>query len=228
MSDPLIVDVYAGDVAGKPDWSKLVAAGPPWHGAIIKATEGLHYAPPWFGWNWDAIRSASGSRFGVDFFRGCYHYLRFDLGGIEQARAFISRQFEALLVDVRRDGVFGHDYKSALQEDLQSRGEPLPEYRLKGASGPDHRKVFLVEIVLRGEAIASASGPTKKEAEQEAARLALEQRHPDRALELDDRPRDRGGHLEQMLSRPRDAFCVCNRDEYAEVLQLLLDVGRRG
>jgi len=76
--------------------------------------------------------------------------------------------------DIRRHGLSGQDHKSSLQEYLQSHDEPLPEYRLAGTLGPDHRKLFEVEVVVRGEPIASATGPSKKEAEQEAARLALE------------------------------------------------------
>ena len=63
-------------------------------------------------------------------------------GGIEHARAFIVREFAPLLDDVRRDGVTGQDYKSALQELLQSRDLPLPDYRLVGTAGPDHRKLL--------------------------------------------------------------------------------------
>ena len=95
-------------------------------------------------------------------------------GGVEQVWAFIAREFEPLLADVRQHGVAGQDYKSALQEHLQSRDQPLPEYRLAGSIGPDHRKQFQVEVVLRGEAVAEGTGPSKKEAEQEAARLALD------------------------------------------------------
>ena len=95
-------------------------------------------------------------------------------GGIEQVQAFIAREFGPLLARVREHGVVGDDYKSALQEDLQSHDRPLPEYRLVGTVGPDHRKQFLVEVVVLGEALAQASGPSKKEAEQEAARLALD------------------------------------------------------
>jgi ribonuclease-3 len=95
-------------------------------------------------------------------------------GGIEQVQAFIAREFDPLLARVREHGVAGDDYKSALQEYLQSRDRPLPEYRLVGTVGPDHRKQFLVEVVVLGEALAQASGPSKKEAEQEAARLALD------------------------------------------------------
>ena len=95
-------------------------------------------------------------------------------GGIEQARAFIMREFAALIDDVRQHGVAGQDYKSALQEYLQSHDRGLPEYRLAGTLGPDHRKLFQVEVMVGGEALAEASGSSKKEAEQEAARLALD------------------------------------------------------
>ncbi len=95
-------------------------------------------------------------------------------GGIEQARAFIAREFAALIADVREHGVAGQDYKSALQEYLQSHDRGLPEYRLAGTLGPDHRKLFQVEVMVGGEALAEASGSSKKEAEQEAARLALD------------------------------------------------------
>ena len=95
-------------------------------------------------------------------------------GGIVQAQAFIVRELTPLLNDVREGGAVGKDYKSALQEYLQSRDRSLPEYRLAGTIGPDHRKQFQVEAVLDGQAVAEGGGPSKKEAEQEAARLALE------------------------------------------------------
>ena len=95
-------------------------------------------------------------------------------GGMEHARAFILREFGALLDAVRRDGVGAQDYKSALQELLQARDLPLPEYRLVGSLGPDHRKLFEIEVGVRGERLATATGASKKEAEQEAARVALE------------------------------------------------------
>ncbi len=94
-------------------------------------------------------------------------------GGIEQARAFILGDFAPLVAEIRRDGLAGQDHKSALQEYLQSRDEPLPEYRLTGTLGPDHSKLFQVEVSVRGETLAEATGASKKEAEQEAARLAL-------------------------------------------------------
>ena len=96
-------------------------------------------------------------------------------GGIEHVRAFIVREFAPLFADVQQHGVAGsQDYKSALQELLQARDQPLPEYRLVGTMGPDHRKLFQVEVVVNGEALAESTGPSKKEAEQDAARAALD------------------------------------------------------
>jgi ribonuclease III len=95
-------------------------------------------------------------------------------GGVEAARRFILAQLAPRLDEVRSPDFFARDYKSALQEHVQSRDIALPEYRLVSESGPDHRKTFLVEARLRGEAIAEGTGRSKKEAEQEAARRALE------------------------------------------------------
>jgi ribonuclease-3 len=94
-------------------------------------------------------------------------------GGLEPVRTFIIREFAPLLGEVRDRGLSAHDHKSALQEYLQSVDRPLPEYHVAGVVGPDHHKRFLVEVAVRGEAIAQASGLSKKQAEQEAARLAL-------------------------------------------------------
>jgi ribonuclease III len=94
-------------------------------------------------------------------------------GGIEQARAFIVREFAPLVAEVKEGGMAGQDFKSALQEHLQAADRPLPEYRLTGTIGPDHRKQFQVTVLVGGEALADAVGPSKKEAEQEAARLTL-------------------------------------------------------
>jgi ribonuclease-3 len=66
------------------------------------------------------------------------------------------------------------DHKSALQEWLQERGRDVVEYRLTDTSGPDHQKTFAVEIWHEGKQLSSSSGKTKKEAEQGAAKVALE------------------------------------------------------
>jgi ribonuclease III len=95
-------------------------------------------------------------------------------GGIEQARAFITREFAGLLAEAHDGSLHGQDHKSALQELLQSNDRPLPEYRLVGAAGPDHRKEFQVQVSVGGEPVAQGTGASKKDAEQEAARLAIE------------------------------------------------------
>src|SRR5580765_9089865 len=98
-------------------------------------------------------------------------------GGIEQAQKFIESQFADLVEEARRSGAaasFTEDWKSALQEYLQSHGRGLPAYRLAAEVGPDHRKSFVVEVVVEGEPVANAEGRSKKEAAQAAAKAALE------------------------------------------------------
>lgn len=99
-------------------------------------------------------------------------------GGLPAATRFIDSQFEAALDELRAgrsvSGLVG-DHKSALQEWLQGRGRPLPQYRVVATHGPDHRKTFSVELYVGAEAVARADGPTKKAAEQQAAARALEQ-----------------------------------------------------
>lgn len=94
-------------------------------------------------------------------------------GGLEPARELLTN---TVFLQARENGdrMAESDRKSALQEFLQGKGGQLAEYRLAGESGPDHQKTFLVEVWVRGEKMASAEGSTKKEAEQKAARSALE------------------------------------------------------
>ncbi|HET8773525.1 MAG TPA: ribonuclease III [Thermoanaerobaculia bacterium] len=97
-------------------------------------------------------------------------------GGLDPARAFIERQFADLIVEARRRGTeaaFTEDYKSALQEWLQSRDRGLPAYRLTAEAGPPHRRRFEVEVLVGGEPVARADGSSKKEAAQAAAKAAL-------------------------------------------------------
>lgn len=94
-------------------------------------------------------------------------------GGLHPARELLKK---TVFLQVSEDGerISESDRKSALQEFLQGKGGQLAEYRLAGESGPDHQKTFMVEVWVKGECMASAEGSTKKEAEQKAARLALE------------------------------------------------------
>jgi len=94
-------------------------------------------------------------------------------GGLDAAGAFLRRELKEA-IDAGSAQTFARDYKSALQERLQALGKGLPEYRIAGEAGPDHRKLFSIEVVCRGEVLGAATGKAEKEAEQEAARLALE------------------------------------------------------
>jgi ribonuclease-3 len=95
-------------------------------------------------------------------------------GGMPAAAGFLERELSDAIESGAGETVVGQDYKSALQERLQALGQPLPEYRVAAESGPDHRKEFTIDVVVAGEIVGTASGKAKKEAEQEAARLALE------------------------------------------------------
>jgi len=93
-------------------------------------------------------------------------------GGLEAAEAFLRRELKDA-IDAGSE-TYVRDYKSALQERLQALGRGLPDYRIAGEAGPDHRKLFSIEVVCQGEVLGAATGKAKKEAEQEAARQALE------------------------------------------------------
>ena len=104
-------------------------------------------------------------------------------GGLEPVRVFVRGRVmgeaaERLALELRSGEALGN-YKSALQERLQAAGAGAPVYRVKSESGPDHHKRFLIEVRLKGEAgqkgkpLARGMGRTKKHAEQDAARRAL-------------------------------------------------------
>jgi ribonuclease III len=94
-------------------------------------------------------------------------------GGIDAARGFIERTFDSDLEDIKEDDLLFHDYKTALQELAQGRGLPLPEYNVIAAEGPDHHKRFIIEVKV-GSHYARGEGTSKKEAQQQAARNALQ------------------------------------------------------
>jgi ribonuclease III len=94
--------------------------------------------------------------------------------GLEAAREVLRRTVFEQAVEERGERMAESDRKSALQEFLQGRGQPPAEYRVASETGPDHQKMFLIEVWIGGECLASAEGSTKKEAEQRAARSALE------------------------------------------------------
>jgi ribonuclease-3 len=95
--------------------------------------------------------------------------------GLGPTREVLRRVLFEQALEERGERISESDRKSALQEFLQGRGRPPAEYRLAGESGPDHQKVFLIDVWVDGECRATGEGSTKKEAEQRAARSALEQ-----------------------------------------------------
>ena len=93
--------------------------------------------------------------------------------GSVTASDFILRLFSKELDEVASRGA-GIDYKSRLQELIQARGEPVPVYHVIDAAGPDHDKRFTVEVRAGDIVLGKGSGKSKKAAETEAARSALE------------------------------------------------------
>ena len=92
-------------------------------------------------------------------------------GGMEAAKGIIQR---FILSDVPVIKPHNMDYKTALQEQVQQKKNQVLTYHLVGESGPDHNKQFAVEVQLNGKPIGSGIGSSKKRAEQDAARMALE------------------------------------------------------
>lgn len=94
--------------------------------------------------------------------------------GLAITRDFVLRLFgEELQKAIKPDT--GIDYKSKLQELIQSKYHLPPTYRLVKAMGPDHDKMFTVEVIADDTVLGKGSGKSKKRAETEAARSALEQ-----------------------------------------------------
>jgi ribonuclease III len=94
--------------------------------------------------------------------------------GLPAAAEFVRRTLLEPALAGEVEGLELPDHKSALQEWLQRRGLGVVAYHLRSESGPEHQKTFEVEVLHDGRQLSSASGRSKKEAEQAAARLALE------------------------------------------------------
>jgi ribonuclease-3 len=92
--------------------------------------------------------------------------------GWDSARAFAVRLLEPEVAALQtRRQIW--DFKSRLLHHCQARHIGLPEFVVVRSDGPDHRKEFEVEVLLRGASAGQGIGPSKKEAEQKAARMAL-------------------------------------------------------
>lgn len=117
-----------------------------------------------------------------------------ELSGGRKKPSILADSFEAVIAAIYMDGgfeeafriLYGHfskllsktdlyiDYKTRLQELTQERLKCMPVYNLKSTSGPDHARMFEVELHIEGKLYGTGIGKTKKEAEQQAAKRALE------------------------------------------------------
>jgi GH25 family lysozyme M1 (1,4-beta-N-acetylmuramidase) len=85
----LLVDVYSEDLGGTPNWPALLEA-PNVVGAILRATEGTGFSrPSWFATNWAAVHDLCPERYGSTWFRGAYHFLKFNQDGAAQADFYL-------------------------------------------------------------------------------------------------------------------------------------------
>ena len=96
-------------------------------------------------------------------------------GGMGAAKQFIQK---FILVEVPVKKLHNVDYKTSLQELVQQKKNQVLSYALVGESGPDHDKHFEVEVSLNGKVVGLGSGSSKKRAEQDAARVAIEALFP--------------------------------------------------
>jgi len=94
--------------------------------------------------------------------------------GIRNARKFVRQEFAPTFAEFDPDNLTSMDYKTALQERLQSMGMPTPQYAIVESLGPDHRRIFQVELRVHDQCLATGQGTTIKGAHQNAARAALD------------------------------------------------------
>lgn len=94
-------------------------------------------------------------------------------GGWEMARDMVLRLFHDTIEEAVQGKLYS-DYKTELQERLQARGEVSIHYEIEREEGPDHAKTFYVKLFADGKEIGAGEGRNKKEAEQHAAKTALE------------------------------------------------------
>ena len=94
-------------------------------------------------------------------------------GGLEEARRFIEENLK-YEIEIASKHVGQKDYKTVLQEKLQEHGEVKIVYTIINEKGPDHDKIFEAEVECNGKQLAVGTGKSKKQAEMQAAKKALE------------------------------------------------------
>ena len=96
--------------------------------------------------------------------------------GYEVTKNFLAEQFHATLRHVSATSDYESDYKTRLQEKVQKETHAPPDYRIVKTEGPDHNKKFFVEVSVQGKVLATGEGASRKQAEQQAAQLALKEK----------------------------------------------------
>ena len=94
-------------------------------------------------------------------------------GGYEEAKKVIFRLLNRQIEQILSGKIINSDYKTVLQEELQKNGTVKIEYNLIKETGPEHDKSFFMEVLLNGKKIGEGYGKNKKQAEQSAAKDAL-------------------------------------------------------
>ena len=94
-------------------------------------------------------------------------------GGLKIAGRFVQETLLANVKEITSNGNY-LNFKSALLEHTQSEGRGHPRYLVDSEEGPDHHKIFTVEVVISGERMGMGRGHSKKEAQQMAAKEALQ------------------------------------------------------
>ena len=93
--------------------------------------------------------------------------------GLKTTREFLKKHLFTKLPAILKEKAY-LDPKSHLQELVQAQKLPTPKYRVIKASGPDHKKTFTVAVMVDDQVVGEGTGQSKRQAQQQAARLAIE------------------------------------------------------
>jgi ribonuclease-3 len=122
--------------------------------------------------------------------------------GFQPARRFVHQM---LIPEINKvlENRHAKDYKTLLQEHVQKRMKTYPKYRVVQKTGPDHDKTFWIEVHIGDRSFGAGKGKNKKEAEQEAARIAYEGMHVAEKVARNEKPFPvgRGGAAQRPVER---------------------------
>jgi len=93
--------------------------------------------------------------------------------GLEVLNEIVLKLLDENYKEISLDSLF-KDYKTSLQEITQAHFGETPEYVMVGSSGPDHKKEFTIAVIIQGKEYARANGKSKKIAQQESAKIAID------------------------------------------------------